>query len=45
MWRARQRAGARGLDRLRPRGLSNLRVETRGLPMHVAALAILEEAA
>lgn len=34
--------GAGGLDRLRPQEFSNLRVEARGLPMHVAALAILE---
>jgi diacylglycerol O-acyltransferase / wax synthase len=36
--------GAGGLDRLSPQDLSNLRVEARGLPMHVAALAILEGA-
>jgi hypothetical protein len=34
--------GAGGLDRLRPQEFSNLRVEARGLPMQVAALAILE---
>jgi WS/DGAT/MGAT family acyltransferase len=32
------------LDRLSPLDLSNLRVEERGLPMHVAALAILDHA-
>lgn len=37
-------SGAGGLDRLRPQDVSNLRVEARGLPMHVAALAILEGA-
>jgi diacylglycerol O-acyltransferase len=34
--------GAGRLDRLSPQDVSNLRVEARGLPMHVAALAILE---
>lgn len=33
---------ARGLDRVSPLDVSNLRVEERGFPMHVAALAILE---
>jgi diacylglycerol O-acyltransferase len=37
-------SSADGLDRLRPQDLSNLRVEARGLPMHVTALAILEGA-
>lgn len=42
MWRTRRRIGTGGLDRLSPQDLSNLRVEARGMPMHVAALAILE---
>lgn len=39
-----QWSGAGGLDRLSLQDVSNLRVEARGLPMHVAALAILEGA-
>ena len=35
-------AGARRLDRLSALDVSNLRVEERGVPMHVAALVILE---
>ncbi len=42
MWRARRRVETCGLDRLSAQDLSNLRVEARGLPMHVAALAILD---
>lgn len=42
MWRTRRRIGSCGLDWLSPEDLSNLRVEASGLPMHVAALAILE---
>jgi len=38
------RSSAGGLYRLSPQDLSNLRVEARGLPMHVAALAILDGA-
>ena len=37
----RQRSLGRG-DRLTPLDMSNLRVEARGLPMHVAAVAILD---
>lgn len=37
-------AHRRRLERLSPLDVSNLRVEDRGLPMHVAALAILEGA-
>ncbi len=33
------------LDRLSPLDMSNLRVEDRGLPMHVAALVILDQSA
>lgn len=33
---------ARGLDRVSPLDVSNLRVEDRGFPMHLAALAILD---
>src|SRR6266508_2235779 len=42
MWRARRRVETCGLDRLSAQDLSNLRVEARGLPMHVAALSILD---
>lgn len=42
MWRDGRRIGAGGLERLSPQDVSNLRVEARGLPMHVAALAILD---
>ncbi|MFE9773447.1 wax ester/triacylglycerol synthase family O-acyltransferase [Streptomyces sp. NPDC005931] len=34
--------GSDRIERLSPLDLSNLRVETRGAPMHVAALALLE---
>ena len=42
--RRRDQAGADArvvLERLTPLDVSNLRIETRGLPMNVAALAIL----
>jgi diacylglycerol O-acyltransferase len=38
------RSGAGGLDRLTPLDASNLRVEDHGLPMQVAALAIIDGA-
>lgn len=41
---ADQQTRARRLERLSPLDVSNLSVEDHGLPMHVAALAILERA-